>query len=201
QQGINAANQAIQNALGPQGGGQAQPKQDGKGDEEVPILISTQRALINGANAGLASTWNILCAFQMAYLYYLFCIGPVVAALWVWPMNQLRGALPSWVEGVVTLCFWSLFWNTTILLMAAFKDVGTTGTVIMSALNFLSTASVKSAFDFAGLVKEAGAQVAKEAEKAGKGGGGGGGKGGDKSGGDQSGKDSSSQSKSGQQPG
>src|SRR5262249_3128820 len=71
--GQNAANQAIQNAFGPQGGGQAQPKQDGRADEEVPILISTQRMLINGANAGLASTWNILCAFQMAYLYYLFC--------------------------------------------------------------------------------------------------------------------------------
>src|SRR4029453_1010299 len=56
---------------------------DGKADEEVPVLITTQRLMINAANAGLGATWNVLCAFQMVYLYYLFCIGPVVAALWV----------------------------------------------------------------------------------------------------------------------
>lgn len=173
QPGQDATSQGVQRGLNQGGQQQEGQADDGKADEEVPILVSTQRLAINAANAGLAATWNVLCAFQMAYLYYLFCIGPVVAALWVWPMNQLRGALPSWVEGVVTLCFWSLFWNTTILLMAAFKNVGETGTVIMTALNFLATASVKHAFDFAGLVKEAGAQVAKEAEKAGKGSGGG----------------------------
>ncbi len=155
----------------------AASKDDGKADEEVPVLVTTQRLLISGANAGLAATWNVLCAFQMVYLYYLFCIGPVVAALWVWPMNQLRSALPSWIEGVVTLCFWSLFWNTTILLMAAFKDVDTTGTFIMTALNFLASASVKHAFNFGGLVAGAGAQVAAHAEKAGKGAGGSGGHG------------------------
>jgi hypothetical protein len=184
QPGQDATNQGVQQGLNQGGQQQEGQADDGKADEQVPILVSTQRLAINAANAGLAATWNVLCAFQMAYLYYLFCIGPVVAALWVWPMNQLRGALPSWVEGVVTLCFWSLFWNTTILLMAAFKNVGETGTVIMTALNFLATASVKHAFDFAGLVKEAGAQVAKEAEKAGKGGGGGGGKGGGGKGGE-----------------
>jgi len=184
QQGANTASQGVQQGLGGQQGQQAQ-QDDGKADEEVPVLVSTQRLLLNVANAGLASTWNILCAFQMAYLYYLFCIGPVVAALWVWPMGQLRSALPSWVEGVVTLCFWSLFWNTTILIMAAFKNVDQTGTLVMTALNFLATASVKNAFDFAALVKDAGAQVAKEAEKAGKGGGGRGGGGGGKSSTDQ----------------
>lgn len=147
-------------------------------DEVDPILKSTNRLLVNGANAGLTATWNVLCAFQMAYLYYLFCMGPIVAALWVWPMQQLRGALPSWVEGVVTLCFWSLFWNTSIMLMAAFKDSGQTGTIIMTALNFLTTASVKHAFDFAGLIKAAGDEVAKGAKSGGGGGGaqGGGGK-------------------------
>ncbi len=174
-QGANPAAQGVQQGLSGQGQQAQAGQDDGRADEEVPVLVTTQRLLLNAANAGLASTWNILCAFQMAYLYYLFCIGPVVAALWVWPMAQLRSALPSWAEGVVTLCFWSLFWNTTILLMAAFKGVDQTGTLIMTALNFLATASVKHAFDFAALVKDAGAQVAKEAEKAGKGQGGQGG--------------------------
>ena len=138
---------------------------DGKTDEESPVLKSTQRLLVNGANAGLTATWNVLCAFQMAYLYYLFCIGPVVAALWVWPVQQLRGALPSWIEGVIILCFWSLFWNTTVLLMAAFKGVGDTGTIVMTALNFLANSCVKYAFDFSGLVKAAGEQAGKEATK------------------------------------
>lgn len=152
-------------------------------DEIDPILKSTNRLLVNGANAGLTATWNVLCAFQMAYLYYLFCMGPIVAALWVWPMQQLRGALPSWVEGVVTLCFWSLFWNTSIMLMAAFKDSGQTGTIIMTALNFLTTASVKHAFDFAGLIKAAGDEVAKGAKSGGGGGGAGNGGGGKQGGG------------------
>lgn len=152
-----------------------------KADEVSPVLKSTQRALVNGANGGLAGTWNVLCAFQMAYLYYLFCIGPVVAALWVWPMGQLRGAFSSWVEGVITLCFWSLFWNTTVLLMACFRTSGETGTVVMSALNFLSIASVRHAFDFAGLVKAAGDKVGQEIKKGQSGGGkSGGGKGADK---------------------
>jgi len=140
-------------------------------DETAPVLKSTQRAVVNGMNGGLAATWNVLCAFQMAYLYYLFCIGPIVAALWVWPTQQLRNAFPSWVEGVVTICFWSLFWNTTVLLMACFKNTGDTGTVIMSALNFLSISCVKNAFDFAGLVKSAGDQVGQQLQQHGKQGG------------------------------
>lgn len=160
--------------------GQSSAGNNANADEVSSVLKSTQRLVVNGANAGLASTWNVLCAFQMAYLYYLWCMGPIVAALWVWPIGQLRGALPSWVEGVVTLCFWSLFWNTTILLMACFKGVGDTGTIIMSALNFLSINCVKYAFDFSGLVKAAGEQAGKQATK-----GGGGGKGGGHGGGGQ----------------
>ncbi len=156
-----------------------------RANEMVPYFVNQQRQGYNGLNAGLATTWTILCAFQMAYLYYLWFVGPVVAALWVWPMKQLRDALPNWVDGVVTLCFWSLFWNTTVLIMACFRGVDDTGTVIMTALNFLSTACVKFAFDFSGLVKAAGAEAAKMAEKAAQGGGKGGGKGGSQGGSSQ----------------
>lgn len=146
-----------------------------KANEKVPYAVNAQRAAYNGMGAGLAMTWNILCAFQMCYLYYLWFVGPIMAALWVWPVKQLREAFPNWCEGVITICFWSLFWNTTILLMACFRGVDDTGTVIMEALNFLSTACVKFAFDFAGLVKAAGAEAGKMAEKAAHGGGKGGG--------------------------
>jgi len=141
-----------------------------RADEALSSGAVAARLGLNGSNAMLTTSWNILCAFQMAYLYYLWFVGPVVAGLWVWPMKQLRNALPSWVEGVITLAFWALFWNTTILLMACFKGVDETGTIIMSALNFLATSSVKFAFDFAGLVKAAGQEAASMAEKAMKGG-------------------------------
>lgn len=137
-----------------------------KANEKVPYAVNSQRAGYNGMGAALAMTWNILCAFQMCYLYYLWFVGPIMAALWVWPVKQLRDAFPSWCEGVITICFWSLFWNTTVLLMACFRGIDDTGTVIMEALNFLSTACVKFAFDFAGLVKAAGAEAGKMAEKA-----------------------------------
>lgn len=146
-----------------------------RANEQVSDVVNAQRNSYNTMNSALAMTWNILCAFQMAYLYYLWFVGPVIAALWVYPMKELRDAFPSWINGVCTICFWSLFWNTTILLMACCRGVDETGTLIMSALNFLSTACVKFAFDFAGLVKEAGMQAAKMAEKGGAAGGGAGG--------------------------
>jgi hypothetical protein len=129
-------------------------------NENMSSGMVATRLMMNGSNASLTTAWNVLCAFQLAYLYYLWCVGPIMAALWVYPLRSLRNALPSWVEGVVTLCFWSLFWNTVILLMACFKGVDETGTMIMTALNFLATASVKYAFDFAGLVKAAGQEAA-----------------------------------------
>lgn len=133
-------------------------------DEAVSSGVIATRLLSNTINAGLTASWNILCAFMMAYLMYLFFVGPVVAGLWVWPMKQLRDALPNWVEGTLTLCLWSLFWNTVILIMACLKGVDETGTVMFSALNFLATASVKYAFDFAGLVKAAGQQAGQQAQ-------------------------------------
>ncbi|HEY9677139.1 MAG TPA: hypothetical protein V6C76_03985 [Drouetiella sp.] len=155
----------------------------GRADEAMSSASVAARLGLNGSNAALTASWNILCAFQMAYLYYLWFVGPVAAGLWVWPMKQLRGALPSWVEGVVTLAFWSLFWNTSILLIACFKGTGETGSVLMTALHFLATASVKHAFDFAGLVRAAGMEAANMAEKAMKSGGAGGGGAGGGSGG------------------
>lgn len=136
-----------------------------RANEQVKYSVNAQRNAYNTANAALAMAWNILCAFQMAYLYYLWFVGPVVAALWVYPMKQLRDAFPSWCEGVITICFWSLFWSTVVLLMACFRGVDETGTVIMTALNFLATACVKFAFDFAGLVKDAGREAGRMAEK------------------------------------
>ena len=152
-------------------------------DQNQDKLIS--RMAMNGTNVALTATWNILCAFQEAFLFYLFCMGPIAAALWVWPVKGLRSALPSWVEGVIILCFWSLFWNTVVLLMACFRGVSDTGTIIMSALNFLSTIVTQYAFDFVGLVtngassgvSQAIQQQASKASQAmggGKGGGGGG---------------------------
>ena len=114
-----------------------------RANEAVPAASMAARMATNSANAALATSWSILCAFQQAYFYYLWCVGPVVAALWVWPMKQLRDALPSWIEGVLTVCFWSFFWNTVILLMAAFRGVDETGTITMLALNTLANISVK----------------------------------------------------------
>jgi hypothetical protein len=130
-----------------------------RADEALSAASVAAREVMFGSNAMLATTWNVLCAFQMAYMYYLWFVGPIVAALWVWPMGQLRSALPNWIQGVVTLAFWSLLWNTVVLLMAAFKGVDETGTVMMTALNLLATGSVKYAFDFAGLVSSAGQQA------------------------------------------
>ncbi|HEY9787183.1 MAG TPA: hypothetical protein V6D17_17470 [Candidatus Obscuribacterales bacterium] len=144
-------------------------------DASMPASTIATRLMMNVTNASINTCWAILCAFQMAFFYYLYFVGPIMAALWVWPMKQFRDAFPSWIEGVITLTFWSLFWHTTILLMACFKGTDDTGLFMMSALNFLATACVKHAFDFGGLVRAAGGKAAELIEKAGKQGGGGGG--------------------------
>lgn len=124
-------------------------------DEDVNASMMINRLLFNSTMASLGLTWNIYCAFQMVFLYYLWCMGPVSAALWVWPVPRLRQAFGAWVEGVIILCFWALFWNTSIFLLAAFKGVGDSGTVYTCALVFLCVQSVKSAFDFVSLVSSA----------------------------------------------
>ena len=165
-------------------------------DEDVNASMMINRLLFNTTLSSLGLTWNIYCAFQMVFLYYLWCMGPIASALWVWPINRLRSAFGNWVEGVVILCFWALFWNTSIFLLAAFKGIGDTGTVYTAALVFLCIQSVKYAFDFVSLVGSAAdgaSQMAKEAigqlspKSGGAGGGGGGGGGGAPSGGSRGG--------------
>ncbi|HEY9718904.1 MAG TPA: hypothetical protein V6C69_15635 [Trichormus sp.] len=149
-----------------------------RSDELMPSSAVFARALAFGSNAALTAAWNVLCAFQQVYLLYLFLVGPVIAGLWVWPTRQLQDALPGWIEGVTTVVFWSLFWNTVIMLMACYKGVsGETGTIMQTAFNILATMVVKYGFDFIGLVKAFG-QSAGEKAMSGGGGGSGGKKGG-----------------------
>lgn len=144
------------------------------------------RMAMNMSNAGINTAWSILTAFQMAFMYYLYFVGPIMAALWTWPMKLFKDAFPAWCEGVVTLAFWSFFWNVVILIIALSKSEASSGLYIVTACNFLATASVRYAFDFAGLMRGAAAEAeklgAKAAQKAGKGGGKGGSKGGQSSG-------------------
>lgn len=137
-------------------------------DASMPASTIAARSVLFSTNAASCTAWTICCAFQMAFFYYLFFVGPVMAGLWVWPVKVFRDAFGSWVEGVITLCFWSLFWTTTIFLIACFKGTDDTGLFMMTALNFLATGSVKHAFDFGGLVKAAGMKAAEIGEKMGK---------------------------------
>jgi len=139
--------------------------------EVVPVPVVGTRMVCNLANASLVTSWNILCAFQCFYLYFLWCMGPVVAGLWTWPQKQFRDSFPNWVEGVIALCFWSIFWNVTVMIIAIVRRDFETGTIIMIALNTIGNISVKFAFDFAGLIKASGDESMqfgdKLAEKAG----------------------------------
>ncbi len=39
------------------------------------------RMAMNMSNAGINTAWSILTAFQMAFMYYLYFVGPIMAAL------------------------------------------------------------------------------------------------------------------------
>jgi hypothetical protein len=134
--------------------------------ETVPWDVIISRLAYNELNAGLAFAWAIMCCVQECYLYYLWFVGPVVAALWVYPNKMLRQALPNWVDGVLSLCFWSFFWAVTIMVMALLKGTDDTGTIMFTALNTLALLSVKAGFDSTSLVKEAAAQGKQMGERA-----------------------------------
>lgn len=136
------------------------------------------RLAMNMTNAGINTAWSILTAFQMAFMYYLFFVGPIMAALWVWPIKMFKDALPAWIEGVITLAFWSFFWNVVILIIALTKSESSSGLYIVTACNFLASAACKYAFDFAGMMRGAAAEAEKLGAKAAQKGGQGGGKGG-----------------------
>jgi hypothetical protein len=136
-------------------------------NESMSDARATNRLIMNLMNATMGSGWLIMCAFQVVFLLYLFVMGPIVAALWVWPINALRQALPSWIEGVCKLCFWSFLWNVVILLMACFRGYGEDGMAVASALNALANLAVLSGFDFSSLISNAAGYLQQAVSSAG----------------------------------
>jgi len=122
-------------------------------DAAMPQSSIAVRMGMYTANAGICAGWACLTAFQMAFFYYLYLVGPLMASLWAWPMKSFRDALPNWIEGCVTLAFWSFFWHVTIAILALTKSQASTGLYMVTALNVLATCSVKHAFDFAGVMR------------------------------------------------
>ena len=163
-----------------------------RANDLVPYYVNEERLGINQANAAMTIAWTILCALQQAYLYYLWFVGPIMAALWVYPAGQLRQCFMLWLEGVVSVCMWSLFWSIGILIMAMVHNIDgmyDTGTMIFTALNILTIGSTKFAFDISSMCKDVArdamnigmkmaSAVAQGSPKAASGGGGGGGGGG-----------------------
>lgn len=158
-------------------------------DTVMPQATLATRLGMFTANAGICAGWAMLTAFQMAFFYYLYFAGPIMAALWAWPTQLFKNAFPTWVESCVTLAFWSFLWQVTIALLAMTKSPASSGLYMVTALNVLATTSVKHAFDCAAIMKSAvqsceqiGAEVAQNAGSGGGGGSKGGGKGGKKGG-------------------
>lgn len=158
-------------------------------DAVMPQASIATRMGMYTANAGICAGWGMLTAFQMAFFYYLYFAGPIMAALWAWPTRLFQQSFPTWVESCVTLAFWSFLWQVTIALLAMTKSPASSGLYMVTALNVLATTSVKHAFDCASIMKSAvqsfemiGSEVAQAAGSGGGGGGGKGGKGGKKGG-------------------
>jgi len=142
-------------------------------NEEAAIQRALNRIGMNMSLMTLSMSWNIMCAFQIVYLYYLWCMGPIVAALWVWPMDYFQKALGSWIEGVITISIWGFFWNTTVLIMALCRDVSADVSATMFALTTLANGCVLCAFSFTSLINQAATAAGAVGQNAQQGGGGG----------------------------
>lgn len=96
-------------------------------ERQSDLTVMVQNTL-NTINAMLSQGLNILNAFQLVLMCYLFLLGPVAAALYAWPASVAGTAagdtglfnkvFASWLDGVIILCLWKFFWCIILLCMA-----------------------------------------------------------------------------------
>lgn len=119
-------------------------------------LSSFARVLRN--KAGTTASWNLLCAMRGIDPYSLPGRANPLSAINL-ASNSPNFILTLHEQGVVSVCSWSLFSNTIVMLMACLRGTDETGAMVMTTLHFLVVASVKYAFDFTGIVKSGGSMA------------------------------------------
>jgi hypothetical protein len=95
--------------------------------EQVSGLDLALMETVNESYHMLTIGLNVICAFQIAMICYLFLMGPLAAAFYAWPTvgrDLFRKAFGTWLDGIVVVSLWKFWWNIVLICMTARLGAG-----------------------------------------------------------------------------
>lgn len=111
------------------GGGGSGDNGQGKGAEVSETKTVHERQLMlsqviqagfNAAEYAMSGSLIILTDYQLVYLCYLLCLGPIAAAFFAWPQlgqKLFRNVFSSWLNSVIVLSLWRFYWCVILAVM------------------------------------------------------------------------------------
>src|SRR5262249_15050313 len=88
--------------------------------EDQKYLSTVMQLGFNGASLAMGSALNILVAYQLVFMCYLFLMGPISACFFAWPSgigSLFKKVFSNWLDAVVVLSLWRLWWCAILAIM------------------------------------------------------------------------------------
>src|SRR5262249_6793610 len=102
-------NQKQQSSSTDQGGGEGKAAGQLEGQvtqEDQLFLSSAMQVGFNALSLGMGETLNMLAAYQLVFMCYLFLMGPIAACFYAWPAGiggLFKKVFSNWLDAVVVL--------------------------------------------------------------------------------------------------
>lgn len=100
-------------------------------DTAMSASQALKGAVMNTSSALLTNAVQILTVFQLVLVAYLYVMGPIACAMWVYPDSNIayfRRALGSWLNGIICLVLWKFVWAVILLCIQSrltwLKEIG-----------------------------------------------------------------------------
>lgn len=106
---------------GAPGEGKAAGQLENEVDTEDQLWLSgAMQVGFNTSAQFMGGAVNVLAAYQLVYMCYLFLLGPIAAAFYAWPSgvgSLFKKVFSNWVDGVVVLALWRFWWCVILAVM------------------------------------------------------------------------------------
>jgi hypothetical protein len=88
--------------------------------EDQLFLSSAMQVGFNALSLGMGETLNMLAAYQLVFMCYLFLMGPIAACFYAWPAGiggLFKKVFSNWLDAVVVLSLWRFWWCVILAVM------------------------------------------------------------------------------------
>jgi hypothetical protein len=95
------------------------PSEQSQLEQQTDTTVSLE-FMYNMLNMFLNMGLLVLCACQLVIMCYLFLLGPIAAAFFVWPSGfggMFHKTFANWIDAVINLCLWRFWWCVITLCM------------------------------------------------------------------------------------